>query len=300
MAQCPNCHNEVKAEERFCGNCGARLEQRAQPPADSSAADSPPARPTGKETVVLPKITDLGMTPPTPPTSGTPASDATIVAAPAPTLPPAPTPTPSDATFIGATPGLPPGPPTQPTPPPVGGGAYTGASLPEPPVMTPPPKSGGGVWKVLAIIAGIGVLACVALAIGAYLFFQRVSREVGNTSGSVFATVSAGLETAAAMPSLEPLATIEAAIATPNPDGTAATRPTTTANGTGAVLLRDNFDDPQSSDFTEDENDSAIYKFIDGTYAITVKKAKLLSWATLNGNYTDASIAVEANIDSSK
>jgi hypothetical protein len=187
-------------------------------------------------------------------------------------------------------------------PPQVGGGAYSGASLPGAPVMPPPaPRSGGGVWKVLAIIAGIGVLACAALAIGAYLFLQQVSRQVGGASGSVLATVNAGLETVAAAPSLQPLATLESSIATPKPGASAVPRPTASAgNGVGSVLFRDNFDDPKSSDFTEENNDTAIYKFVDGTYAITVKKAKFLSWATMNGTYTNASIAVDANIDGSK
>src|SRR5215211_7214832 len=120
MAQCPNCHSEVKAEERFCGNCGSRIEQSTPPPPVSAPPGNQPPHPTGKETIVLPKITDLGMQPPAPPT---PPADATIIAAPAPTYQP-----PVAPTMIGSTPSVPP-PPTQPAPP-YAGGDYSGAGLP--------------------------------------------------------------------------------------------------------------------------------------------------------------------------
>src|SRR4051812_44255009 len=118
MAQCPNCHSEVKADERFCGNCGARITPSIPPPATPPPVNQPP-RPTGKETIVLPKITDLAMHPPAPP------ADATIIAAPAPIsqppVTPSPTPQPPVApTMIGSAPGtLPPSP--QPAPPYTGG-----------------------------------------------------------------------------------------------------------------------------------------------------------------------------------
>jgi hypothetical protein len=62
-------------------------------------------------------------------------------------------------------------------------------------------------------------------------------------------------------------------------------------------LYSDNFDDEQSSDFTAETNESSVYKFVDGAYQITVKKPKLLSWATMNGDYGDAAISVDASID---
>ncbi|HJZ48988.1 MAG TPA: hypothetical protein VKE41_17550 [Roseiflexaceae bacterium] len=298
MAQCPNCHGEVKAEERFCANCGARLEQSTPSTPTPAPSGGEPPQPTGKETIVLPKITDLTMQPPAPP------PDATIVAAPPPQAePPAPSPPPyqpsTTPTIMGGTPGQPPlTPPAQPAQP--YGGAYSSAGLPPGSAAPPPAKSGSGIWKILAIIAGIGVLACVALSVGAYMVIRRAGTMAENTlatanaglSDGTFATVSAGLETAAAVPSLEPFATNE-------PEATAIAQAPSTG-GTGPILYSDDFDNEQKSDFTPEVNDSSTYAFVDGGYAITVKKPKLLSWATMKGDYADASIAVDASIDGPK
>src|SRR5215211_1600643 len=118
MAQCPNCHSEVKPEERFCGNCGARLEPSIPPP-----------RTSGKETVVLPKITDLTMQPPAPPQSPPPATDATIIAEPTPQSPP-PYQPPVAPTIVG---GAPPNPTA-----PLGGDTYGNTEIP-PIYATPAP-----------------------------------------------------------------------------------------------------------------------------------------------------------------
>src|SRR6476646_9922475 len=119
MAQCPNCHSEVKAEERFCGNCGARIEPSIPPPASPPAVNEPP-RTTGKETIVLPKITDLGLQPPTPPQ---PPADATIIATPAP-QPTPPAQPPVAPTMMGNAPSVPP------SGPPYGGADPGGTALP--------------------------------------------------------------------------------------------------------------------------------------------------------------------------
>ena len=84
---------------------------------------------------------------------------------------------------------------------------YGGSALP-PGSATPPPaaKSGSSVWKILGIIAGIVVLLCVVLSIGAYFVIRRASTLAENTlatanaglSDGTFATVGAGLETAVA------------------------------------------------------------------------------------------------------
>jgi hypothetical protein len=299
MAQCPNCHSEVKAEERFCGNCGSRIEQSTPPAPASAPSSNEPPRPTGKETIILPKITDLGMQPPAPPPP--PAADATIIAAPAPPYQPpvAPVPPyqpPVAPTMIG---GAPTPEPAQPY-----GDVYGGAGLP-PGAAVPPPvaKSGGGIWKILAIITGIGIVACIALSIGAYLVIRRAGTIAENTiatanaslSDGTFATIGAGLETVAAVPSIEPFATIEGDT-TAEPAATRTPKPAAAA-GAGPTLYSDNFDDEQSSDFTAETNDSAAYKFVDGAYLITVTKPKLLSWATMKGDYGDAAITVDANID---
>ena len=302
MAQCPNCHSEVKPEERFCGNCGARLEPSIPLPAAVPPASEPP-RTSGKETVVLPKITDLTMQPPQSPP---PATDATILAEPKPQSPPPyrspapPTPPPSQTpiapTMIG---GAPPDPAA-----PQGGAPYGGAEVP--PIYAtpaPPTKSGGNVWKILAIIAGIFVVLCLMLSIGGYLVYRRAVSASGNILGTAsagisdgtFATLSAGLETVV-VPSLEPFATIEAE-STAVPSEAESTAVPSSGSAAGPTLYSDNFDDEQNSDFTAEKTASSEYKFVDGTYQITVSKPKLLSWATMRGDYGDASITVDASID---
>ncbi|HEU5100620.1 MAG TPA: zinc-ribbon domain-containing protein, partial [Roseiflexaceae bacterium] len=274
MAQCPQCHSEVKPDERFCGNCGARLEP-STPSLPASAGSTPP-QPTGKETIVLPKITDLGMQPPTP----QPPTDATILAAPAPQVEPPvmPTPQPSETpTYIGGVPGQPPSAPP-----------YGAAGVP----AAAPAKSGGNVWKILAIIAGIAVLACVALSVGAYMVIRRAGSVAESTlatanaslSDGAFATVSAGLETAVAEATPEALVTLE-------PEATPA------AAGEAPVLFSDDFTDEQSSSFSAETNESSVYTFVDGGYAITVKKPNLLSWAPVRGSYSDAAVEVETTLD---
>jgi hypothetical protein len=284
MPQCPNCHSEVKPEERFCGNCGARLEPSIPPPAAAPAGEPP--RTSGKETIVLPKITDLTMQPPPPP-----ATDATIVSTPQP-APPAPTPQhqpPVAPTMISTPPSVPPT-PTGPQ-----GGGYGGAEVP-PIYATPAPaaKSGSSVWKILGIIVGIVVLLCVVMSVAGYLLYRRAVSASGDLLGTAsagisdgtFATLSAGLETVV-VPSLEPFATAEAE-STPVPSS---------GDAAGPTLYSDNFDSEQSSDFTAETNESSVYKFADGTYQITVTKPKLISWATMRGDYGDASISVDASID---
>jgi hypothetical protein len=239
------------------------------------------------------------MQPPAPPPQST---DATIVAAPAPSYQPPVVPAPPyqppvAPTMIGGPP------PVQPAPP--YGDAYGGSGLP-PGAAVPPPaaKSGSNVWKILGIIAGIGVLACALLAGGFYFFIVRpLGRAVDTTfatagaglSEGTFATMSAGLETAAALPSIEPFATTEAD-STAEPVATRTPKPGTGA-ATSPILYSDDFDNEQSSDFTAETNASSVYKFVDGAYQITVTKPKLLSWATMKGDYGDAAITVDANID---
>jgi len=137
-------------------------------------------------------------------------------------------------------------------------------------------------------------VACIAVSIGGYLLIRRAGTIAQNTfattgaglSSGAFATIGVGLETAAALPSIEPFATSDA-------DATA--KPA--AVGAEPTLYSDNFDNEQSSDFTAETNDSASYKFVDGAYLITVTKPKLLSWATMKGDYADAAISVDASID---
>lgn len=283
MAQCPNCHNEVKPDERFCGNCGARLE----PPASADPGAQPPERPrTGKETVVLPPVTDVNLQPPTAPKQ--PAPDATILG-----MPPAqPSQPPAEPTIMGMPPAATP-PPTTPLPPPVSG--YPVGTVP----LAPPQekKSGGNVWKVLAIVAGVGVLACIALAVGVILLLNSLGRRVEN----VFPTISAGLaETSVAAALADPTAE---SISQGSADPTAEplTEPTEAASGgAGAVIYDDNFDDPSSSALRERSDDSAAFAFANGTYEITVTEPQLIVWEPLRGEHGDAAIAVDAAFRGSK
>lgn len=267
MTQCPNCHNEVKPDERFCGNCGARL-------------DPPPALPerplTGKETIVLPALTETNLRPPpTPPAQSTPAADATILSAPA--VPPAPSGRPPvDATIVGAPAVDPPIP--APASPAVD--RNLGAVPPMPAGPAAPAKQGGAnVWKIVGIIAGLGVLACVVLAIGGYLLLAQLGRRVESTftqinSGLLDATSSAEIVSSAA--------------------------PTAASADTGAVLLEDSFDSAGSSEFSSGETDSASYKFAGGAYEITITKPKMLAWAPTRLQYGDTATSVEATIAGTK
>lgn len=287
MPQCPNCHAEVKPEERFCGNCGTRLPEQPPP--------TPPRPLTGKETVVLPTVPEL----PQQPAASTP--DKTVIAGPSP-IPP--------SQFPPAAQQYPQTPPQQlpttPLPPP---GAYQapnipGANLP-PGAAAPPPKSGSNLWKILGIIAAIGLVACIALAAGVFILFRRASDQ----AGSVLATAAAGVSTVQAFPTPEALATLEAFatpedLATPAPEPTAVAEPTAAANGDsgagGAVLLRDTFDSASGSSFDEGETDNAIYKFVDGTYTVQCKQPKLILWQTMRGDYGNAAISVDATLDGPK
>jgi hypothetical protein len=141
------------------------------------------------------------------------------------------------------------------------------------------------------------------LSIGAYLVIRRAGTIAENTlatanaglASGAFATMSAGLETAAAVPSLEPFATIEAG-ATAEPLATRTPKPVGAA-AAGSILYSDNFDNEQSSEFPAKTNDSSTYTFSDGAYSILVSKPNLLSWVQMKGDYGDASITVDANID---
>ena len=281
MRQCPNCQSEVKPEERFCGNCGARLPE--QPPPG-------PSRPTtGKETVILSSVPDL---PPQPPTPG---PDKTMIAGPSP-IPPSQFPPAAGPQQL----------PTTPIAPPPAGGYQVpnlpGANLP-PGSVVPPPKSGSNIWKILGIIAAIGVVACVALGVGGFLVFRRLSDQATNV---ISTAAAAGISTVEAFPTPEELATLTAfatpeALATSAPEPTIVEDPTVAPIGnTGSgstVLLRDDFENPSNSSFDEGETDNAIYKFVDGTYTVQCKQPKLILWQTVRGDYGNAAFSVDTTLD---
>jgi len=274
MLQCPNCHNEVKPEERFCGNCGARLTPQT-PPADPNQAPTPP-RPIGKETVVLPAV-DIGDRPAEP--ASRPSSDATIVAGPAPTSP-------SSAGGYSAPPVLPTTPAAPPPSTPPAGGMYPNATLPSGSNMPPQPqKSGTSVWKILGIIAGIGLLACIALGAGVYLMVVRPALNAGQNQ---LATAGAALSTVVADPTLQAISELPTSDVEP--------QPTAVPSGGGAVLYKQTFDQA-SSDFSEDETANASYKFVDGAYSVSAKKSNLIVWQKIKGDYGNAAISLDTTID---
>lgn len=267
MPQCPTCQAQVKPEERFCGNCGARLTPQTPP------ADAPPARPAGSPTVVL-SPADFGAAPP-PEQPSRPSTDATIVAG--------ATPPPSAGGYSA-----PPAYPTTPaTPPPAG--MYPNASLPSGAGAPPAPqKSGSNIWKIVGIIAGIGLFACIALSAGLYILARRVTTEGQNT----LATVGAGLATAAADPTLQAISSdLPTAIA-----AAAATAAPSSGNSGGAVLYKQTFEGA-SSDFDEDESENASYKFVDGTYSVSAKKPNMIIWRKIKGDYGNTALSLDATID---
>lgn len=262
MTTCPNCNSEVKPDERFCGNCGARLDPT--PPGGTAAPERPL---TGKETVVLPALTETSLRPPAPPAPRQPAADPTIVSLP-PSMPPpmaepGPAPAGSAAPTIMGVPA--------PTAPAAG---YPSGTLPPAAAAPVAQKSGGSsVLKVLAIIAGVGVLACAALGIGGYLLLGQLGRQVGST----FQTINSGLlETAAAG----------------SPAGVGA--------GAGAVLFADSLDSAASSKLTESDDETATTKFVDGTYEITAHKPSWIVWKPVGDEYGDAAISADTTIVGTK
>ncbi|HNP84819.1 MAG TPA: zinc ribbon domain-containing protein [Kouleothrix sp.] len=297
MQHCPNCNNEFKPGERFCGNCGARLPEL--PPA------APPRQPTGKETVILPSVD--APAPNVPPAANPAQPEKTILAGPAPIppsqFPASPAPPPSGGQ-------LPPTTPLTPSEPSYPGSTYPGASYPganlPPGAAAPPPKSGGNnIWKIIGIIAGIGVVACIALAAGAYILINRAASQAGNALSTAAA---AGIGTAESFPTFAPIPTFEIDLPTPEtteptPEDIAPTpEPAATAEagsggGSGAVLLRDTFDSASESSFEDGETDNAVYAFADGTYTVKVKQPKLILWKTMRGDYGNVAISVDTTLD---
>jgi hypothetical protein len=310
MAQCPTCHNEVKPDERFCGNCGARLEPPLPNPEAARPTErlpgSAPERPlTGKETVVLTALTDPDLRPP--PEPGAPTADATIISAPAVEAPrmdagssavpgggaTLPSRQPIEPTIVGMPPAGTPGqiPPSS-TPPGMPAGTIPSG------VAAPAPKSGGNtIWKILAVVAAIAVLACVAAAAGIWF----LTRQLSSATENVFATVNAGLEDGSVGTAFANIATT---VAEPTPGlpstgagGTSAgVGGTSSGTTTGAVLFSDEFENADTSAFSADETNSAAYAFTGGAFEISVKKPNLIVWDVLRGQYGDASVAVDTTI----
>src|SRR4029453_7807615 len=61
--------------------------------------------------------------------------------------------------------------------------------------------------------------------------------------------------------------------------------------------LEDNFDNPSSSELTEETSDTATYTFVDGAYAISVQVPKYIVWSSYIGSHTDTDIAVDTTFD---
>src|SRR5262245_10420991 len=249
MLECPNCHAEMKGEERFCPNCGARVDQTTRP------AVAPAAPTAAPRTVVLPAAADVDRpshsSEPLAPTTRLPAAElmptmhfpeAQPAARPVPDvtigtgMPAAAAPTPSStqaatgATIIGGAPMLPQNPPP---------GAPSGPPYVIVSPGQPATSNGRRLWLIVALIAGLGLLAVVALIVG-------VALVVGSSP-------VAARPTAATVRTAQPAAG----------NVTAAPAATVLGGDQGFLLLEENFDNPGKNGFTAEKTDSAVYAIVD-------------------------------------
>jgi hypothetical protein len=141
----------------------------------------------------------------------------------------------------------------------------------------------------LVALLGLGMLG--ALVGGIWLFTRSISSTTA-TPTPVAGGGLARLPTAGALPTSPPKPTAK-------PPATAAPKPTATPkpSGEGRVLIEDNFDDPNSSELTEETGDTATYAFADGTYAISVKAPKYIVWSSYNGSHGDVDIQVDSTLN---
>src|SRR5262249_23673546 len=123
-----------------------------------------------------------------------------------------------------------------------------------------------------------------------YLLFRRVSSVpgdlVGTATGGGMSTAMAAIETAAADPTLQAISALP----------TIAAEPTAVASGGGTGAYKQTFD-KASSDFDEDETENASYKFVDGAYSVSAKKANLIVWQKIKGDYGNTAISLDTTID---
>ncbi len=266
MPPCPNCHAENSSEARFCAECGTRLSRT-----DAALQGQPatPAQPDSKRTIVL-RGADIAPTERLPSIPNS-AGEATIIAAPS-------APANASSTPTAAIPAPPPGVP--------GGQTSAPPTLPPTlPAIEPAGRTGGGrLWLVIALVVLLGLGVVAALIVGLALI---ASRDGGTETRAPTAAVGGGL----------------ARLPTPAPRPTAPARPTAVpspiaADGFSKVLLKDTFDDPNRSSFTEEKNDNASYTFVDGAYAIQVKTPKYLVWSSLDGAYGDTAVEVDTTLES--
>jgi hypothetical protein len=253
-----------------------------QPPPAASDQPTAPAQATGatagttgKETIVLctPDLAPTERLPGQPPPA-TPFTDATIVAG-----PPA-------ATSAGTPPAGPSSAPTSALP-------AQASALPTlrpgaPPAHQPAARSGGRVWLVIGLVALLGLGMIGALVVGVVLFTRTTTGSTTTTPTSEAGGGLARLPTAGARPTAPPK---------PTARPTAAPKPTAGTSGQGSVLLEDDFDDPTSSELTEEASDTATYSFVDGAYAISVKEPKYIVWSSYNGSHGDIDIVVDTTFD---
>jgi hypothetical protein len=64
----------------------------------------------------------------------------------------------------------------------------------------------------------------------------------------------------------------------------------------GAVLLRENFDQPSASVVSSAADAMARYDFVDGAYVIELKEPERIAWAMAGGPYNDVRISVESYV----
>jgi hypothetical protein len=231
----------------------------------------------------------LDPAPPEPlPNQATPASaftDATIVNAPSVSAAPSAT----DKTILAGSPAA----PTSAFPVPAQSTAPAAPTLPPGafPPSQPAERPRSRIWLIVALVGLLGVGMIGALVGGILLFTRSISSTTG-TPTPVAGGGLARLPTAGVRPTAPPKPTAK-------PKPTSAPQPTAKPKpgGQGAVLIEDNFDDPTSSELSEETSDTATYTFSDGAYAIDVKAPKYIVWSSYTGSYGDVDIQVNATLD---
>lgn len=261
---CPSCQHKLTEYTRFCPQCGARLPEPAEPPAEQAPPAPPAVPPTVRldapvaPTVVLPPV---GAPPPadTPtarldePAAGPPPADTpTLIggAAPAAPLPPiAPPPAAGQDPAYGG--GLPAGAPYAGDQQPAGG------------------ASGGRKTLMWALAGGAGCLGLVLVAICAIGVLTLLGERVE--------------------PVFEPTAVA-------GPVGGGGIVPDNSPLTGGDVLFEDNFDDPDASGLGEDEDESSRYAYEGGAYVIEVKEPETIVWARVDGEFDAMRAAVDMEV----
>lgn len=161
---------------------------------------------------------------------------------------------------------------------------------PHPPLPVTPTKKPSNplIWILGLGGLGLGLLICGVIGFG---LLTMLGNQVSDVGTSVQATLEAAVATVE--PGEDPPTPL------PEDDGTGGKGPVptlATAISEGAVVVRENFDIPALSPFEPAVTESAIYRFVDGAYAIAISTTEYITWEPLEDRYTDASVAIDTTI----